>query len=150
MGTGASAGGAHVADDLSLAHGIALRDDIVGHVGVEAGVAVAVVDGDVVAVGAAVGGHGDLAAAGGPDGRALGVGQVDAVVELPLTGDGMGAVAVGRGQPDPGAGSAPALVAARAAAAGAAVGAAAGITTAGAAAGITAAVAGLLDRKSVV
>ena len=118
MGTGASAGGAHVADELALLHGIALVDHGAGHVGIQAGIAVAMVDGDVVAVGAAVGVHGDLAAAGGVDGGTLVIGQIHAVVELVLAGGGVDAVAVGRGQLSPGAGSCPALAGDEAAAAG--------------------------------
>ena len=147
MGTGASAGGAHVADDLALGNGIALGDDVVGHVGIETGVAVTVVDGDVVAVGTAIGGHGDLTAAGSPDGGAPAVGQVHAVVELVLSGDRMDPVAVGRGQLDPGTGTAPALLAGGAAAAS---GTAAGITAGAAAVGaavVGAAVAGALSEQ---
>ena len=145
VGTGASAGGAHVADELALLDGIALVHHGAGHVGIQAGVAVTVVDGDIVAVGAAVGIDGDLAAAGGVDGSALVIGQVHAVVELILTGGGVDAVAVGRGQLDPGAGSAPALAGDEAAAAGV-IGAAvvAGATGIAGTAVVTAGVAGLL------
>ena len=69
MGSRGPAGAAHVADDLAPGDVLALADDVAAHVAVEGGEAVAVVDGDVVAVGRSVGGRrdGSGGAGAGPD-----------------------------------------------------------------------------------
>ena len=71
MGTCGPAGAAHIADDLTLGDILPGGNHIVGHMPIQAGIAVAMVDGDIVAVDVAVCSRGHGAAAGGINWRAL-------------------------------------------------------------------------------
>ena len=78
MGTGGNTGAAHITDQLALGHGLSGVDNVMGHVHINGGKAVAVVDGNIVARATGlIGGGGDLTGTGGIDGSAGGTGQVD-------------------------------------------------------------------------
>ena len=72
MGTCGPAGAAHIADDLTLGDILPGGNHIVGHMPIQAGIAVAMVDGDIVAVDVAVCSRGHGAAAGGINWREIG------------------------------------------------------------------------------
>jgi len=97
VGTGGKAGAAHITDDLTLADRLTGRHDVVGHMAVQGGEAVAVVDGHVVAINGVVAGAGDGAGLGGVDGSAGGCCQVDAVMVAVAAGNRMGTGAEGTG-----------------------------------------------------
>ena len=94
---GGPAGGAHVADDLPLGDAVAHVDQVLGHVAVDAAVAVAVGQSDEVAVWIGVGGPGDGTSGHRIDGGPLVLGEVHAVVEALVAEEGMVPLAIGVG-----------------------------------------------------
>ena len=94
-------GGAHVADDLALRDGFSGRDDIMGHVSIQAGIAVTVVDGNIVAVNIAVCSRRDRPAPGGVNRRSCTGSQIHAGMEAPLTGHRVHTIAICVGDRDP-------------------------------------------------
>ena len=109
MRTGGPTSGTHVANHLALGNILAGADNVVSHMCVQRGVAITMVNGNIVAISTAVCSGGNGSAAGSVNGSTLGVGQVNAIVEAVLAGDGVDSPAIGRGQADVGAGGDPAL-----------------------------------------
>ena len=98
VGTGGVTGGAYIADDLTALYIVTDADSIMGHVAIEGGKTVQMVDDNIITIGIVIcsGGHG--ATLGGVDGGTLSGGKVYAVVEGVVAGDGVDAVAVGTGE----------------------------------------------------
>ena len=97
MRAGGVAGGADIADGLALRDVIADRHGQGRLVCVEGGIAVAVVDDDVIAPGAGIGRGRDRAGLRGKDGRTGRRAEVNAVMPAVLLGQRVDAVAVGIG-----------------------------------------------------
>ena len=97
---GGTTGRAHVANQLTGLHILALLDHVTGHVHIYAGVAVLMIDGNVVALGIAPGCLGHHAAPAGINGSILRRRQVNTPVHGPLAGDRMPTIAEGAGHAD--------------------------------------------------
>ena len=90
MRTRGPTGGAYVADEFSPGHHLAALDGDAVQVGEARGQAGVVLQSDAQAIGAVATGEGDGAPGRGVDGGAPGGGNVDALVEFPLAGEGRG------------------------------------------------------------
>ena len=99
MVAGRVTGGADLADLVHLADGLTLADQDAGHVGVQRPGAVRVGDHHIVSVGRTILRDHHHPGLRGHDRRAIGRGNVDAPVQIPPPGDGVGPPAEGRCDP---------------------------------------------------
>ena len=88
MVAGGNTGAAHIANGLPLVHLLAAADDVVGHVHINGGKAIAMVDGDIITGGVGIACNRHRATPGSNDGGPGGGCQVNALVILGGAGGG--------------------------------------------------------------